>query len=95
MFHEANNEVEKDTCHHATAETASKYMSWRPDMPVLVNAASFLDHGYRFAAEQTEHFAQYHLQAISRRVNPSTYIIGVPKMIHGRDGCCWGYCAVP
>ena len=81
MFHEANNAVDREMWHFATAETVSKAMSYRPDVPVLVNAASFLDHAYRMASEQPDNFAQYYLQAIARGANPSTYIIGTPGKI--------------
>ncbi|KAL2757296.1 hypothetical protein ACRALDRAFT_2051273 [Sodiomyces alcalophilus JCM 7366] len=81
MFYEANNAVDRDIWHHATSETASKFISFRPDVPVLVNSASFLDHAYRITSEEPEHYAQFHLQAISRGANPSTYILGVPGRI--------------
>lgn len=81
MFHEANNAIDREIWHHATLETVSRFKSYRPDVPVLVNAASFLDHAYRITAEDAHQFAQYHLQAIARGANPSTYIIGVPGKI--------------
>ncbi|KEY75118.1 hypothetical protein S7711_01572 [Stachybotrys chartarum IBT 7711] len=81
MFHESNNAIDRDIWHHATAETVSRLKSYRPEVPVLVNSASFLDHAYRITAENPYHFAQYHLQAIARGANPSTYIIGIPGKI--------------
>jgi hypothetical protein len=79
MFYEANNAVDRTFWHHATGEAVSAYQSYRPDVPVLVNAASFLDHGYRICSEQPENYIQYFIQAISRGANPSTYIIGLPE----------------
>ncbi|ROT37141.1 hypothetical protein SODALDRAFT_340542 [Sodiomyces alkalinus F11] len=81
MFYEANNAVDREVWHHATSETASRFVSFRPDVPVLVNSASFLDHAYRLTSEEPEHYAQFHLQAISRGANPSTYILGVPGRV--------------
>jgi hypothetical protein len=81
MFHESNNAIDRTMWHHATAETVSKHKSHRPDVPVLVNSASFLDHAYRISADESELFIQYFLQAISRGANPSIYIIGIPEKI--------------
>lgn len=81
MFHEANNAVDRDFWRHATGQAASAFQSYQPDVPVLINAASFLDHGYRICSEQPENYIQYFIQAISRGANPSTYIIGLPGEI--------------
>lgn len=81
MFHEANNAVGRELWHHATSETVSSWKSLRPDVPVLVNATTFLDMPYRMASEEPPHFAQYLLQCISRGANPSTYMMGVPGRI--------------
>ena len=81
MFHEANNAVDREMWHFATGEAVGKATSYRPDVPVLVNSAAFLDHAYRMGAEQPDNFAQYYLQAIARGANPSTYIIGIPGKI--------------
>ena len=81
MFYEANNALDREIWHHATEETVSRHKSHRPERPVLVNCASFLDHAYRITSEDPHHFAQYHLQAMARGANPSTYIIGIPGKI--------------
>lgn len=81
MFYEANNAADREIWHHATAETVSKFFTWRPDVPVLVNAAVFNDHAFRISAEQTPHFVQFHLQAMAKGANPSTYIIGYPGQV--------------
>ncbi|KAI9151519.1 hypothetical protein HJFPF1_08723 [Paramyrothecium foliicola] len=81
MFHESNNAIDREIWHHATMETVSRFKAHRPDVPVLVNSASFLDHAYRITAEDAHQFAQFHLQAIARGANPSTYIIGIPGKI--------------
>lgn len=81
MFHEANNAVGRELWPHATSETVSSWKSLRPDVPVLVNATTFLDMPYRMASEEPAHFAQYLLQCISRGANPSTYMMGVPGRI--------------
>lgn len=81
MFYEANNAVDREIWHHATSQEVSRVISWRPDVPVLVNSASFLDHAYRFAPENINHYSQFHLQAMARGANPSTYIIGIPGKI--------------
>lgn len=78
MFHEGNNAFGRDLWPHATGDAVSALKSHRPDVPVLVNAVSFVDMPYRLASEQPEHFAQYLIQAISRGANPSTYIMGSP-----------------
>lgn len=46
-FHESNVAVDRDIWHHATTEIVSRFKSSRPEVPVLVNCASFLDHAYR------------------------------------------------
>lgn len=81
MFYEANNAIDREIWHHATSETVSKFLSWRPEVPVLVNCASFNDHAYRISSEQAEHYEQFHLQAMAHGANPSTYIIGTPDKI--------------
>jgi hypothetical protein len=78
VFHEANNAVGRPLWHHRTAEHVSAAKSYRPDVPVLVNAVGFVDMPYRLAGEEPHHFAQYLLQAISRGAVPSTYIMGTP-----------------
>ena len=78
MFHEGNNALGRDLWPHTTGDAVSAFKSHRPDVPVLVNAVSFIDMPYRLASEQPEHFAQYLVQAISRGANPSTYIMGIP-----------------
>lgn len=77
----ANNAIDREIWHHATSETVSKFFSWRPEVPVLVNCAVFNDHAFRLSYEQIDHFVQFHLQAIARGANPSTYIIGYPDVI--------------
>lgn len=81
MFYEANNAIDREIWHHETSQTVSRFKSHRPEVPVLVNCASFIDHAYRITMEEPHHFIQYHLQAMSRGANPSTYIIGVPGKI--------------
>lgn len=81
MFHEANNAVGRELWHHATSEVVSTWLSYRPDVPVLVNSTTFMDMPYRMASEEPEHFAQYFLQCISRGGNPSTYMMGIPGKI--------------
>lgn len=81
MFHEANNAVGRELWHYTTSETVSSWMSYRPEVPVLVNSTCFLDMPYRMASEEPAHFAQYLLQCISRGGNPSTYMMGTPGQI--------------
>lgn len=81
IFHEANNALGRELWHHATSEEVSAQRAYRPDVPVLVNAVSFMDMPYRMAGEQPEHFAQYFVQTLSRGGNPSTYIMGTPGQI--------------
>lgn len=81
MFHEANNAVGRPLWHHTTSQTVSAWLSCRPDVPVLVNATTFLDMPYRLASEEPAHFAQYFIQCISRGGNPSTYMMGTPGRI--------------
>jgi len=78
MFHEANNAVGRELWHHATSETVSTWMSYRPNVPVLVNSTTFMDMPYRMASEEPLHFAQYLLQAMSRGGYPSTYMMAYP-----------------
>ncbi|KAK3681997.1 hypothetical protein LTR37_020675 [Vermiconidia calcicola] len=81
MFHEANNAVGRELWHHATTEMVSSWISYRPEVPVLVNSTTFMDMPYRMASEEPAHFAQYLLQAISRGGYPSTYMMGFPGRI--------------
>ncbi|KAF4469438.1 hypothetical protein FALBO_3658 [Fusarium albosuccineum] len=81
MFHEANNAVGRELWPHTTTEMVSSWMSYRPDVPVLVNSTCFMDMPYRMASEEPAHFAQYLLQCISRGGYPSTYMMGTPGKI--------------
>ena len=81
MFYEANNAVDRKFWKYATAEHVSAYQSYQPEVPLLVKAASFPDHGYRICSEQPENYIQYFIQAISHGASPSTYIIGLPGEI--------------
>ncbi|KAM5342286.1 hypothetical protein ACJ41O_013252 [Fusarium nematophilum] len=81
MFHEANNAVGRELWHHSTSEMASSWISYRPEVPVLVNSTCFMDMPYRMASEEPAHFAQYLLQCISRGGYPSTYMMGTPGRI--------------
>ncbi|KAJ4167423.1 hypothetical protein NW754_011238 [Fusarium falciforme] len=81
MFHEANNAVGRELWHHSTSEMVSSWISYRPDVPVLVNSTCFMDMPYRMASEEPAHFAQYLLQCISRGGYPSTYMMGTPGKI--------------
>ncbi len=81
IFHEANNALGRQLWHHATSEEVSAPRAYRPDVPVLVNAVTFMDMPYRMAGEEPEHFAQYFAQTLSRGGNPSTYIMGTPGQI--------------
>lgn len=81
VFHEANNKVGRELWHPATGAMVSGVRSASPDLPVLVNAVSFIDMPYRMAAERTEHFAQYFAQTLARGGNPSAYIMGPPGEI--------------
>jgi hypothetical protein len=78
---EAANSFGAEVWHHATGEAVSAHVVAAPDVPVLVNAVSFVDMPYRMAGEQPERFAQYLVQAIARGGNPSTYIMGAPGRI--------------
>ncbi|KAJ9145502.1 hypothetical protein NKR23_g5271 [Pleurostoma richardsiae] len=66
MFHEANKAIGRELWHHATSDAVSAWISYRPDVPVLVNSTCFMDMPYRMASEEPAHFAQYLLQCISR-----------------------------
>lgn len=79
-FHESNFAIDRDFWPFATDETVSKHASGRPEVPVLVNSAAFLDHAYRITTVGPQHFVQFHLQAIARGARPSTYIIGYPGL---------------
>lgn len=81
MFYEPNNALDREIWHHATSETISTYKSANPDKPVLANCASFLDHAYRITPENKHHYEQYHIQALARGANPSSYVIGYPGKI--------------
>ncbi|SDT12480.1 alpha-amylase family protein [Microlunatus soli] len=81
VFHEANNKVGRELWHPATGAMVSGVRSESPELPVLVNAVSFIDMPYRMAAERTEHFAQYFAQTLARGGNPSAYIMGPPGEI--------------
>jgi hypothetical protein len=78
VFHEANSALGREFWPHATGETVSLSKTRRPDVPVLVNSAVFVDMPYRFAPIQDEHFGQYYAQAVSRGAIPSTYVMGTP-----------------
>jgi hypothetical protein len=79
VFHEANNAVGRPLWHHRTSEAVSAAKSYRPDVPVLVNAVGFVDMPYRLAGEDPNHFAQYLIQAIAHGAVPSTYVMGRPE----------------
>lgn len=81
IMHEANNAFGRELWPHLTSENVSSFTTGYPDVPLLVNSVSFVDMPYRMAGEQPEHFAQYLIQCIARRGNPSTYIMGVPGRI--------------
>ncbi|ABS03631.1 alpha-amylase family protein [Kineococcus radiotolerans] len=78
VFHEANNAVGRSMWHHQTSESVSAAKSYRPHVPVLVNSVAFYDMPYRLVAEEPHVLAQYHLQAIARGANPSTYVMSFP-----------------
>lgn len=79
MFHEANSKVGRGFWPAATSQAVSMSKSVRPDVPVLVNSAVFLDMPYRYAPIQDEHYAFYFIQAIARGAIPSTYTMGPPR----------------
>jgi hypothetical protein len=79
MFHEANSKVGRDFWAHTTAQAVSVSKSRRPEVPVLVNCAVFVDMPYRYAPVQDEHYKLYFVQAISRGAIPSTYTMGTPQ----------------
>jgi hypothetical protein len=68
----------KDFWPYAVAEAVSAHVVSRPESPVMVNCVAFVDSTYRMSAEHPEHFAQYMIQAIARRGNPSAYYFGEP-----------------
>lgn len=78
VFHEANSALGREFWPFATGEAVSLSKSVRPDVPVLVNAAVFVDMPYRYAAIQPEHFAHYAVQAVARGAVPSAYTMGTP-----------------
>lgn len=79
MFHEANSKVGRDFWPHATSQAVSVSKSYRPEVPVLVNSAVFLDMPYRYAPIGDEHYKMYFVEAISRGAIPSTYTMGPPE----------------
>ena len=79
MFHEANSKVGRDFWAHSTVQAVSVSKSRRPEVPVLVNCAVFVDMPYRYAPIQDEHYKLYFVQAIARGAIPSTYTMGTPK----------------
>lgn len=79
MFHEANSKVGRDFWPHATSQAVSLSKSHRPEVPVLVNSAVFLDMPYRYAPIGDDHYAMYFVQAMSRGAIPSTYTMGPPE----------------
>lgn len=80
-FHESNNAVGREFWPHHTSETVSSFVAYRPDVPILVNSAIFLDMIYRLASEEPANHAQYYIQTLSRGGNPSTYIMGPPGKV--------------
>ncbi|KAI3573669.1 glycosyl hydrolase 6-domain-containing protein [Fusarium oxysporum f. sp. albedinis] len=80
-YHEANRQVGGEIWFFTISQDVSSFMVSQPQFPVMVNIASFLDTGYRFATEHPAMLDQYHLQTISRGGMPSTYIIGAPGSI--------------
>lgn len=78
FFHEANSKVGRDYWPFNCETTVSISKSRRPDVPVLVNSAVFVDMPYRYAPIQDEQYAMYFVQAIARGANPSTYTMGPP-----------------
>jgi hypothetical protein len=81
VFHEANNAVDRPLWHHLCGEHASLAKTYRPQTPVLVNAAAFVDMPYRLAGEEPHAYEQYLVQAIARGANPSIYIMGTPETV--------------
>lgn len=79
LFHEANTKIWRDFWAHSTQQVISTSKSRRPEVPVLVNSAVFVDMPYRYAPIQDEHYAMYFAQAIARGANPSTYTMGPPS----------------
>lgn len=80
-FFEANNEVGRELWPHLTSQTVSSLAAYSPEVPVLVNAVTFVDMPYRMGSEAPAQYAQYLLQTISRGGNPSSYIMGIPGKI--------------
>ncbi|MGO2750616.1 MAG: alpha-amylase family protein [Pseudoclavibacter sp.] len=78
LFHEANAKVGRDFWPFTTEQSVSVSKSRRPEVPVLVNSAVFLDMPYRYAPIQDEHFSMYFVQTIARGGIPSTYTMGPP-----------------
>ena len=79
VFHEANSALGREFWPHATSEAVSISKAVRPNVPVLVNSAVFVDMPYRYAPIQPEHFAHYTIQAIARGAIPSAYTMGTPQ----------------
>jgi hypothetical protein len=81
IYQESNNEIGRTFWYHATSESVSSWISWRPRVPVLANTTCFIDMRYRMAGEEPALFAQYLIQCISRGGAPSTYMMGTPGKI--------------
>jgi hypothetical protein len=71
----------KDFWPFAVAEAVSAHAVSRPETPVLINCVAFVDATYRMAPEDPEQFAQYMIQGIARRGNPSAYFFGAPERL--------------
>ncbi|MBR7741702.1 beta-galactosidase [Phycicoccus sp. BSK3Z-2] len=80
-YGEVGNSLGRVAWPHASGDVVSVRKSLAPEVPVLVLLVSFLDIGYRFAADQTERFLQYLLQAIARGGNPCVYVMGDPTRV--------------
>ena len=78
VFHESNNALGRPMWPHQTSEHVSVARSHRPHVPVLVNAAAFLDMPYRLVGDEPRMYEQYLLQAAARGAILSTYIMGTP-----------------
>lgn len=81
VFHEANNAIDRPLWHHLCTEHVSLAKTGRRRVPVLVNAAAFVDMPYRLAGEEPHAYSQYLVQAIARGANPSIYIMGTPDTV--------------
>lgn len=89
IYAEANNAYRQmpgnDFWPYAVAQSVSAHRSARPGAAVLVNAVSFVDHGYRMASEQPEQFGQYVVQGIAHGGNPSLFHFGAPGRLPMHD----------